>query len=427
MKVKLLLSIILVSSVSIYLLTGSTPIVTNTSFTDNSVSVPPNPLSNNLDDRFLIGAQNTLSDACCYMLHYDLIGFNYLQQYNGDTIINGKHYPQGPWAYVPNTNSHIDRLFDPVSYYASVVNGNIGYVNTFHNTRVSIMRPKIEWLCFGQRSDYKCNKNHIDPDLWFYSFQTHSSDPDFQDNQYGNGNWVRYCRTSNSTNQGDWVTNPGIVVSRLKANTEQCRATADAAWIGDWECDWLIKPRIRIPQSFVTLEHDETPVCSLKVFSQDGQTILKEIIIKGKYFRDYQTGQYDGRYLEEFNFGSDPVDLTIHGAWGDRWFYAARGNETNPNNEYNKADIQVYWYGNCDMWLDYVRVDNDVADGLLGSGNSSYVIYDQWIMEAARSGYINILAIDPSKFEFNNLPCIKYVENKMKKYSSGGFKIVAAK
>jgi hypothetical protein len=79
------------------------------------------------------------------------------------------------------------------------------------------------------------------------------------------------------------------------------------------------------------------------------------------------------------------------------------------------------------MWIDYVRVDNDIADGLFGPGNSSYGMYDQWLKEAATSGYINIMALNPAEFELNNLPCIKYVEKKIKEYSGGRFKMVAVK
>lgn len=79
------------------------------------------------------------------------------------------------------------------------------------------------------------------------------------------------------------------------------------------------------------------------------------LILKQKYFRDATFPfQYDGSYKEEFNFFGE-TDLIIDEPWGSEWQLCARGNAPNDNGLVNKADIQVYWYDNCDMWLELCK------------------------------------------------------------------------
>jgi hypothetical protein len=169
------------------------------------------------------------------------------------------------------------------------------------------------------------------------------------------------------------------VVKRLKANTEQCQRNTDAdghnAWQSDNYHDWLIKPRIRI-DSNVAHNSGNTNVCRIVVLNQNRDTI-KSAIIKAVHFINPQTGLYNGQYLEEYYFGQNDSNLTVHGDWAAGtnpwcWLWDARGTRTLQQEEtesFNHADIQVYWYGNCNMWIDYVRVDNDIADELFNPNN----------------------------------------------------------
>ena len=117
------------------------------------------------------------------------------------------------------------------------------------------------------------------------------------------------------------------------------------------------------------------------------------------------------------------TDLEIQSAWGDAGAWDSRGHGTCDN----KADIQVYWYGNCDMWIDYIRVDNDVAHNLLSDDttNQTHNLYLDWLEWEAdvigghtSSGFHSPYRFYIEELEFNNVPCIEYVNKKLQYYSS---------
>jgi hypothetical protein len=403
-KTRLIISVILVLLTAAFIL--------NTGNKVNKTVSPPVPVNNNISDDFLIG---TLNDADGSHFDYltDSLGFNLWHRYCDNKETGGKWYPAG-WVH---DGAPGDTLFADSSVYISQVQGVLSNIEG-HNMKALMHRPKIEYLCYGQRSDYQCEPAPIDTGMWFYSFNDHETGIPETDS----GQAVIHCRAGDGPNHDS----PGFVVKRLKTNTEQSHVEAsNDAYRLVGQCDWLIKPRIRIDSAYA-FNNQNANICRIIVLNQEKDTI-KNLILKGRHFSDGIT-PYNGRYLEEFFYLSNDSTLTIHGAWGDKWWYEARGTcDPDPPGLQNHADIQVWWYGSCDMWIDYVRVDNDIADGLLGTSNSSYGIYDQWLQEASTSGYINVMAINPAEFELNNLPCLKYIEKKMKEYSNGRFKIVALK
>jgi hypothetical protein len=382
-----------------YLFSGTSAV--NTEFKNTSF-LPPAP--NTGMNGFVVGAFNTGYDNNFRYIS-DTLGFNLWHIYNESESWGGRVYPVG-WTTI---GAPADTLFaDNQGPYIGQVQGILNNVNS-HNMQALMMRPKIEWLCFGQRSDYQCeDTNHIDTDLWFYAFNLHDvGSPyasDFYDNTvYGSNQWVRYLHG----NPTDPNSAAGYVVRSLRANAEQCKS--DGTFHGDSLCDWHIKPRIRI-DSVVAHSPSNPLVCKIKVIAQDGSIVLKEVNIRASNFLD-ENFNYNGRYLEEFYHFSQDTNLTIHGAWGNWPLFSARGYDAdNPN--CNQADIQVYWYGNCDMWIDYVRVDNDVADQLFKG------IYDNtWLQWEAHDIAANNCAASYNfyieLFEFNNIPCMKYVSRKL--------------
>ena len=123
--------------------------------------------------------------------------------------------------------------------------------------------------------------------------------------------------------------------------------------------------------------------------------------------------------MEEFylNIDQDSLAIQIRESeicpGGNRWF-------SDWNNDTIKTDIRVYWYGLCDMWIDYVRLENELAYYLFRGE------YDDDIREEtqlALDGY------DPDnpvpnnfyaeEFEFNMIPCISYVNSLIEDESQG--------
>jgi len=363
-------------------------------------------------DKFYIGAIDADYDNVNNYNNLHNLGFNlwHTYMYLEKSTNQNKWFPQMNWGWRYTD----DKLMNPYSTYQAKSNQFIDAIYNNGERELLMMRPKIEWLCHGQRSDYKCNDDIDDPELWFYHFQQqgHTTGQNITDNsQFGNNTKVRYCKYNTD--------GKGLVVSRLKANTEQSHKMDPSEgnqWFGDSECDWLIKPRIRIPVNFPNT-NPETPVCSVKVISRDGTTIKTNSVIKAKYFLNSQ-GQYNGNYIEDYNFGSESNTLTFTGETGNGWVYCARGDHNPDKSGDSHADIQVYWYGNCDMWIDYVRVDNDVANRLLKPGGDSE--FDKWIYDdVTQIGYGKIMKYYLELVEFNNIPCMAYVNSKLKQHSGG--------
>ncbi|HMQ80652.1 MAG TPA: hypothetical protein PKE39_16695 [Ignavibacteria bacterium] len=341
--------------------------------------------------------------------NYDNLGLNLTHSYvdtEWDPVLN-RYTPKG-WA------SANDHLTSDITDYDDDLRTAKEIMYQHNQSKFLYQRPKIEWLAFGQSSTYEAEPVLTTDPLWFYSFNVSSGVP-----QNDNGRNVLFC--------GQPAQGPGAryVLEKLKAITEQCRRIIGAPplaanhWTGDSECEWLIKPMMRIPALY-PVTNPETPVCKITVYKEDGLTVKKETIIKAKYFLN-DSLQYDGSYKEEFNFFGE-TDLTFTGDLGSAWEYKARGNQTNEQG-YNLADIKVFWYDNCEMWIDYVKVENDVADRLL-KGND--VQYEQWIETEA-----DIAEENPAVFkfyveyvEFNNLPCIKYVNDKLRFYTSNQVDLV---
>ncbi len=357
------------------------------------------PAPNN-GDKFQYGAILSLTDYPNYT-NYDAIGLNlthsYITQDSGQYPGNLNRHTPGDWI---SSNVH---LFTPVSQYAAALQSEKNSMYAHNQTRFLWHRPKIEWLAYGQSSTYEAEQINTNDPLWFYSFNQ-SIGAKEKDDQYGGGNYVLHCSEPFSAN-------PGYVLKYLKANTEQCKrgegGGSESQWRCDSECDWLVKPRIRIPASFPQTNPD-ADVCKIYVINQDG-TEKKSQVIKARNFQNINNA-YDGRYMSEFYFSpTDTSAITFTGDLGDQWGLCARGNRTTETG-YNTADIQVYWYDNCDMWIDYVKVENDVADGLFKGQ------HDDWIHDEAV-----VASYDPAVYkfyveiiEFNNLPCIKYINDRLR-------------
>jgi hypothetical protein len=336
------------------------------------------------------------------------------------------------WITFHNQFARNDSLYALLGDYQSYVSGVL-QDNETNNMITLMMRPKIEYLCYGQRSDYQCEESLADPDYWFYAYNIHNPNvsTDYTDNsQYGNGARVRYCRNINSTNEGSWIHQPGYVVSGLKANREQC---ATNCFSSDYQIDskyrWYIKPRIRIDSIYANNPNNRNiNVCKVELYSFDNNqvpfdtfNIKVKNLLNGNDF-------YDGTYKEEFRIfpGEDSL--------------IANGIDFNPNNgdwqildtsdsRYSKVDIRVYWYGQCDMWLDYVRVDNEVADklfkGYYDDPNNPDFEWLKWeVQTIGMQETERVFRFYIEEFEFNNRPCMKYVNDKIKALSSNRFSLM---
>jgi len=421
MKTKLIFSFALISTVlALFLGSKSGEIIEHQSPSAQSVYT-------NVSDSFIIGAMD-MGGSSGYEYYHPPFGqynshFNYYQQYDSMnfnlwhkyTIKQGQFnraLPYGWWETMHRDSlyAHID-VYRPGTY--QVLDSNRG-----RNMKTLMLRPKIEWLCFGQRSDYQCEKIPRDSgDFWFYAYDTSITNNnniyDITDTTiYGNGARAKYCQY-NSSNPGQ---DSGYVVKNLRSNREQVNPIE--AWQGDRQCPWLIKPRIRIDSN----EVDNNPnkkVCRIDIYNYYGDINDSNRIQSADiYVRDFdflRIHNYNGKYLEEYFFSPSQADSAIKidtgiafNRYKEEYFWT--------NN--CKVDFRVFWYGLCDMWIDYVRVDNDVADRLLNFEGDN--VYEQWLQweatDIARHG-TSPFKFYIEEFEFNNLSCIKYVNKKLRSYN----------
>ncbi len=224
-------------------------IFNNTETKLNKNTTVLSPPYNNISDDFLIGAMDNGWDLN-YSYISDTLGFNVWHKYAAAQTINGKQYPAG-WIYNGAPGDSLFAAHDDYVYQAQGVLDSI----SGHNMKALMHRPKIEYLCYGQRSDYQCELSNIPENYRFYSFNDHIGQPE-EDTEHGAETWVQHVRPENSTTGGSWVDNPGYVVKRLKANTEQSHSTKLTdfdAYRWDSQSDWLIKPRIRIDSTLLII------------------------------------------------------------------------------------------------------------------------------------------------------------------------------
>jgi len=354
---------------------------------------PPSP-----DNQFLITAMHCGEVDQSY-IHIPDLGLNAWHKYTGPD-----------WGWPGIQNDHFDQ---PTSAYINAVIQRIND-NKNYGLRSIMDRPKIEYLVFGQKSEYQCEDvSKVDPNFWYYTYGEHYAGNDIQDNsQFGNNQWVRFC-DADPDNPG---ANAGYVVKKLKANREQANRYWPP-WIADFACKWYVMPNIRVESSIVTTDPNRK-VCAIIIKDWDGNTI-DSVDIFAKYFKQINSN-YNGSYLEEFYFLQTPDEISSAikipaGAIcpGPRKNFGEWEKDT------IKTDFRVYWYGQCDMWIDYVKVENQSAHELFNG------IWDEQIREETDLAMCNYDPANPipnnfyiEEFEFNIVDAMKHVNTIIRQHSN---------
>ncbi len=320
-------------------------------------------------------------------------------------------YPDGKygWITVHNGWDKFDSLNAPFSVYGDRIkhvieeNQNAGMYTLMN-------RGKIQRLCFGQRSDYQCEESSmVDPDYWYYSFSnrdntsrdSNKTGNDTIDNsKFGNGIKAVHCRDS--------CDQPGYVVKGLKANREQINCIE--SWgvkAVDENYKWFVKPRIRIDSAEAQILNRETPVCKI-IVKNFNEISIKEVTLRIRHFLN--SNQYSGKYMEVFNYENindtqlvvDPLNFELFNPdCKNLWDSSC------------KVDFRVYWYGLCDMWIDYVRVDNEVANDIFKGVYEDSTFNQPWfkweVQEIANRYPNGAYKFYIEEFEANQIPCMAYV------------------
>lgn len=287
-----------------------------------------------------------------------------------------------------------DSLYTEYGNYASDVRGILER-NNGENYKSYSMRPKLDMLAYSQRSDYQCE--HIpaftDNVDWWYAF-------DYSD--YG---------TSNDNDSGVVVRHlipnthsSGYIVKQLRANREQ--VDNRELLFNDANYNWYIKPRMRIDSAFANNPVNwNKKVCKIDVINYDGDTIIKTDLTVFQFLNNVNNF-YNGSYKEDgFRFVDGKNHLLV-----DTGLFL---NPRQIDSGVCKFDIQVYWLGECELWLDYVRVDNNWANDLFSTdpNNINHIRDLNWIRwEAEQVASTNTTYnFFTDESEYNFMPAIQYL------------------
>ncbi len=360
---------------------------------------PPDPVAipNN---EFIIGATD--------------VGRDTSDQYFGQLNMNSWHVYTSLTEGWPGISG--DTFDEPPGTYSNQVIARINDNRISHGMRSILDRPKIQYLGLGQRSEYQCESEGYlaDQDYWFYTYNYSPNNLwifDETDITYGHGARVKHCRPDpiNAPEGAGWV------VHGLKANREQSNKQWWYQMNDDW-CKWYVMPKIRADKDYINNNANwENQICRIDILDWNGNPVAdfpNGIILCSKHFRANINSQYQGEYLEKYFFNSGQQS-SIRITEGQVCPGAAK-NFSDWWNVNISADYKVFWYGNCEMWIDYVKVENEAAYQLFDDPDLWTPRWTDWMQQETD---IALTGYDPGnprpnlfyheEFEFNMVPCSK--------------------
>ncbi len=311
---------------------------------------------------------------------------------------------------------------DSLSTYQSNVNTMLNkFYTTLNESSMLLSREKINRPAYGQRSTYEAEYGRAElvgnirrPGYGYKHGGGSSYAGELWQGEYVSG---RYCRTG--------IHAPQYIVDSLYENLEQVNNVSDYHHYSDRKSmypdyRWYVKPRMRIPQSVATNQNNwEKNVVRIDIYNFNGE-LLDSVNIKVANFLDSSLS-YDGSYKDFFNFGISPYPLSIpavdltSGATSD-----ASGRTQNLFN--SKVDYRVYWYGEVDVWLDYVRVEDEWAHFLFNPQLETPTQARKYFFNHKIREEVNAFSVNDSglayfymdEYFYNNIPCISEVNRIIK-------------
>ena len=313
----------------------------------------------------------------------------------------------------------IGGFYDSLSwYYPNVSNMLYTFSAGLGDNSMLLSRSKISRPAYGQRSTYEAEYGRV-------QLVNGSTKPGYGykhgvSNYYAGELWQgetvsgRYCITGQQSAQ--------YIVDSLYENMEQVNNLTTDILLSDRKDSsyrWYVKPRMRIDQSFANNSANwDKIVVKIEVNNFDGSTNTPINILVRNFLdpNDY----YDGSYKEYYNFTSSPYPLSVlatdltQGA-------TANINGLTDDIESSRVDFRVYWLGEVDVWLDYVRVDDEWAHFLFNPqldipNNPRRYFFNYKITEEINAfgnhtgfGYFYI-----DEYSYNNLPAIAEVNRIIK-------------
>lgn len=167
----------------------------------------------------------------------------------------------------------------------------------------------------------------------------------------------------------------------------------------------FLKPIIKIRKSDFDI-FDERPVIGMLLKNAENNS-FDTIVIRVRDFSDRYKGEYDGQYKEEF-FSPELVNNTE--VPFEKVFIE------NENRTVELSDIKIFWFGQVEVWLDKLIIDDYMADKLFNSEDHGIGTFDQRISESSTPENLEYLlksVKNKKEISISNQNCLNYVINKM--------------
>ncbi|MBN1633781.1 MAG: hypothetical protein JW917_06425 [Ignavibacteria bacterium] len=352
-----------------------------------------------------------------YFFMYKELGYNTTVDFGfqGDS--------QAPYVY--DQNRIYGGFFEPASFYISSVTNMLTKWNEIMNSPNSVFlrSSKIDRPCFGQRSTYQVEDNAImikqKPGYGYVISETGQNATD--------SNVRVKCCIAGRDGKNKYI------AKQLYENNEQTNVItrrdygnayySDRKRIGD-DFYWYVKPRMRIDSAFANNPGNRNiKVVRIEILNYDN-VIVKTVDIYVDNFLD-DKNHYGGNYLEMYNFSGqsrNPLSVSGNSIATDKIdtsaYYTPR--------ELSKVDYRIFWYGEVNVWVDYVRLDDEWAHFLFTddeyteqTNNANRYKFHSKIRSEVENlsnlpgfGYFYF-----DEFYYNNIPCIKEVIRLIKLYN----------
>ncbi|MCX6158548.1 MAG: T9SS type A sorting domain-containing protein [Ignavibacteriae bacterium] len=352
------------------------------------------------------------------------VNYSYYDQMN--FTINHQYLHQWDWKFQPTGFNDIKYggFYDLIGSYDSYMSNifSTSYRNG-NGQSLILERFKTNLAAYGQRSTYQVEKFSNNGNLEIvkqnpgYGY-IYSDFNDAVDNTQNPPVKGKHCQ-------------PGIdnylptnyIAKGLYENNEQTNCPNDAINFSDIKSEldppyrFYVKPRIKIPQN----EDPNKDVVIVEIYGYDGLIIGQPITLKVRDFFDVN-GNYDGSYQEIF-FQNPPIPpiypLSVR---GDSLNRGTRGAGT-----VSQVDYRIKWCGQVDVWVDYVRVDDEWAHFLFNP-DPTHPLIDRWDFVSkinSEASYFTTTSnpgfglFYSDEFQNNNVDCIAEVKRLIELASAG--------
>ena len=228
-------------------------------------------------------------------------------------------------------------------------------------------QQKADYLYNSYQSTFQCEpvpESSIIADGVSQGYETHNTGEVMEDEHCSQ---VMFCNVNNPDHPA------GYVVKDLKPNEGLFNKIITDLKMG-LGYNWYILPKIKIPKD---IDYN-TNVCRIEIVNQRNE-IIKTFELKAMNFRDAGC-TYSGDYINEYNINSNGYQPLMINMEMSKQINPEYNKKTNEKSKCN-FDIRIYWYKECTMWIDYVKVENDIAYNLIKG------VYDNWFNKES----INIL------------------------------------